>query len=191
MDWKTYYDRFGDWEESTQLRHLSSLTDFGPSSEVCELANDFFEEKSATRLIKKALAAGVRFTAEEVLELDGVVDKSLMLPLIQSVPSLKAEDLDALSFWLTQEDLKALAKKHHVRLDEYGYVMTAEDEALEREFQREEEEARREEELLEKEVEQMRAEQAAREKEEFILARWLIAISRKRRRERRKKRRNG
>ena len=88
-------------------------------------------------------------------------------------------------------DLKALAKKHHVRLDEYGYVMTAEDEALEREFQREEEEARREEELLEKEVEQMRAEQAAREKEEFILARWLIAISRKRRRARRKKRRNG
>ena len=184
MDWKTYYDRFGDWEESTQLRHLSSLTDFGPSSEVCELANDFFEEKSATRLIKKALAAGVRFTAEEVLELDGVVDKSLMLPLIQSVPSLKAEDLDAFSFWLTQEDLKALAKKHHVRLDEYGYVMTAEDEALEREFQREEE-------LLEKEMKQMRAEQAAREKEEFILARWLIAISRKRRRERRKKRRNG
>ena len=184
MDWKTYYDRFGDWEESTQLRHLSSLTDFGPSSEVCELANDFFEEKSATRLIKKALAAGVRFTAEEVLELDGVVDKSLMLPLIKSVPSLKAEDLDELSFWLTQEDLKALAKKHHVRLDEYGYVMTAEDEALEREFQREEEEARREEKLLEQE-------QAAREKEEFILARWLIAISRKRRRERRKKRRNG
>ena len=85
---------------------------------------------------------------------------------------------------LTQEDLKALAQKHHVRLDEYGYVMTAEDEALEREFQREEEEARREEELLEQE-------QAAREKEEFILARWLIAISRKRRRERRKKRRNG
>ena len=184
MDWKTYYDRFGDWEESTQLRHLSSLTDFGPSSEVCELANDFFEEKSATRLIKKALAAGVRFTAEELLELDGVVDKSLMLPLIQSVPSLKAEDLDEFSFWLTQEDLKALAKKHHVRLDEYGYVMTAEDEALEREFQREEE-------LLEKEMKQMRAEQAAREKEEFILARWLIAISRKRRRERRKKRRNG
>ena len=184
MDWKTYYDRFGDWEESTQLRHLSSLTDCGPSSEVCELANDLLEEKNATRLIKKALAAGVRFTAEEVLELDGVVDKSLMLPLIKSVPSLKAEDLDELSFWLTQEDLKALAKKHHVRLDEYGYVMTAEDEALEREF-------RREEELLEKEVEQMRAEQAAREKEEFILARWLIAISRKCRRERRKKRRNG
>lgn len=183
MNWKTYYDRFYDWEESTQLRHLSSLTDFGPSAEVCELANAFFEEKNANRLIKKALAAGVRFTTEDVLELDGVVEKSLMLPLIKSVPSLTAEDLDELSFWLTKEDLEALAKKHQVRLDEYGYVMTAEDEALELEI-------RCEDELLEKELEQMRAEQAAREKEEFILARWFIAISRRRRRERRKKRRN-
>ena len=74
MDWKSYYDRFYDWEESTQLRQLSALTDFGPSSEVCELACTFSEEKSANRLIKKALAAGVCFTAEEVQELEVVVD---------------------------------------------------------------------------------------------------------------------
>lgn len=136
------------------------------------------------------MAAGVRFTAEEVLELDGVVDKSLMLPLIKSVPSLKAEDLDEFSFWLTKEELEALAEKNCIHLDEYGFVITAEDEALEKEIQREEEEARREEELWKKEMEQLRTEQATREEEEFLLARFIIAIVRKRRRERRKKRRN-
>ena len=48
MEWQNYYDRFYDWEESTQLRHLSTLIDFG---QVCELAKAFFEEKSANRLI--------------------------------------------------------------------------------------------------------------------------------------------
>lgn len=190
MDWKSYYDRFYDWEESTQLRQLSALTDFGSSSEVCELACAFSEEKSATRLIKKALVAGVRFTSEEVLELDGVVDKSLMLPLIKSIPSLTAEELDEFAFWLTKEDVQVLAQKHNIRMDEYGYVITAEDEALELELLREEEEARREEELLEKELEELRAEQAAREAEELLYARLLLAMIRKRRRERRKRRRN-
>lgn len=183
MDWKTYYDRFYDWEESTQLRHLSSLTDFGPSAEVCELANAFFEEKSANRLIRKALTAGVRFTAEEVLDLDGVVDKSLMPPLIKTVHPLTAENLDDFSFWLTKEEVQALAKKNRIRLDEYGYVMTPEDEALELEIQREEEEARREDELME----QMEAERIAREKVEHTAAIWLIMHAHRRRREHRKK----
>ena len=190
MDWKSYYDRFYDWEESTQLRQLSALTDFGASSEVCELACAFSEEKSANRLIKKALADGVCFTAEEVQELEIVVDKSLMLPLIKSIPSLAADELEEFAFWLTKEEMQVLAKKHHIRVDDYGYIITAEDEALELEMRREEEEARREEELQEKELEEMRAEQAARAEEEFLVARLLIAMSSKKRRERRKKRRN-
>lgn len=188
MDWKSYYDSFYDWEESTKLRRLSALTDFGPSSEVCELTCAFSDEKGANRLIKKALAAGVQFTSEEVQELDGVVDKSLMLPLIRSIHSLTAEELDEFIFWLPKEEMQALAKKHHIRVDEYGYIITAEDEALELELLREEEEARQEAELLEKELEEIRAEQAAREAEELMIARLLILISRKHRRERRKRR---
>lgn len=190
MDWKTYYDRFYDWEESTQLRHLSTLTNFGPSSEVCELANAFFEEKSANRLIRKALDFGVRFNSEEVMELSNVVDKSIMLPLIKSIPTLTAEDLDEFSFWLSKEDFQALAKKNHIRLDEYGYVMTPEDEAMELEIQREEKEALREEKEWEKELEQIQEEQAAREQEGFMIARLILSISRNHRRERRKRKQN-
>lgn len=117
MNWETYYDRFYDWEESTRLRHLSALTDFGPSSEVCELAVDFPERKHADCLIRKALAAKVSFTFEEVSELNGIVDGSLMFPLMRSVRSISPEELDELSHLLTEEELRMLAEKHGVRLD--------------------------------------------------------------------------
>ena len=69
MTWYEYYSEFYGWSEVTQISRLSSVEDFGDSSEVCEIAQQFFNEKYATRLLKKALAAGVRFTAEEVIEL--------------------------------------------------------------------------------------------------------------------------
>ena len=186
MNWSDYYDRFYDWEESTQIRHLSSLTNFGPSSEVCELASAFFEEKSANRLIKKALAAGVRFTAEEVLELDGTVDTTLMPLLIKNIGHpLTAEQLDEFVFCLNNEEIKALAKQNHIRLDEDGNVMTADMIEAEQEFLEAEIEA----ELAEKELEQLREEEEARAAEELLIAKAIYAICSKRRRERRKKRR--
>ena len=188
MNWNTYYDRFYEWEESTQLRHLSALTDFGPSSEICELAYAFMEETSANRLIKKALAAGVRFSAEEVLELDGVVSMSLMPQLIKNTSHpLTAEELDDFVFWLKPEEVRALAKKHNIRLDEDGNVMAAdmleaEQEALE---------AEKEMELDRIEIERFQAEEAARAEEELLIAKALLVIISRRQRERRKKRREG
>ena len=188
MNWSDYYDRFYDWEESTQLRHLSSLTNFGPSSEVCELANAFFEGKSANRLIKKALAAGVRFTAEEVLELDGTVDITLMPLLIKNISHpLAAEQLDEFAFWLSNKEIQALAQQNHIRLDEDGNVMTADMIEAEQEFL----EAEKEVELARKELEQLQEEEEARAAEEFLIAKAIYAICSKRRRERRKKRREG
>ena len=190
MDWNTYYTRFYDWEERTRLRHLSTLTDFGTSSQICELANEFYESNSADRLIRKALNAGIRFTSEDVLELDGVVSKNLMPPLIQSIPILTAEELDDLSFWLTAEELQTVAAKHRIPLHKDGYVITAEMEALEQEILREEEEIRLEEELLEQELAQERAAQSAQR--EFLLTflLWQSLHSRRRRREHRKKKHN-
>lgn len=186
MKWGEYYDRFYDWEESTQLRHLASLTDFGPSSEVCELACDFYEEKSANRLIKKALAAGVRFTAEEVMELDGVVDKSLMAQLIKNTShALTAEQLDDFVFWLSSSEIRELAKRDHIRLDEDGNVMTADMIEAVLEFLEAEKEAEQE----RKEMERIQEIEAAKAEEEFLIAKAIWAICSKRRRERRKKRR--
>ena len=176
MDWNIYYDRFYEWEESTQLRHLSSLTSFGPSSEVYELAYAFMEEKSANRLIRKALSAGVRFSADEVMELDGVVDISLMPQLIKNISHpLTAEQLDAFTFWLSAKDVRTLANKHHIRLDEDGNVMT--DDMVE---------AEREMELELQEFERTKKKDASKAKENLLLAKLILAIHRKNRRKRRK-----
>ena len=187
MDWKTYYERFDDWEESTQLRHLATLTDFGPSSEICELAYSFMEESSANRLIKKALAAGVRFSAEEIEELDGVVSMSLMPQLIKNTSHpLTAEQLDDFVFWLSPAEVRSLAKKYNIRLDEDGNVMTAD--MIEAEL--EDLEAEKEMEQDRVEIEQfLEEEAAAREEETLIYAKAMLAIISRRQRERRKKRR--
>ena len=38
---------------------MSSLTSYGASSEVAEVAQEYMDEKAASRLIKKAVAYGV------------------------------------------------------------------------------------------------------------------------------------
>ena len=85
MTWAEYYDKFYDWSESTQISRLSSVKDFGPASEVCEIAEAFCDEKIASRLIRKALAAGVKFSSEDVSNLEGVITDELFMELTQSL----------------------------------------------------------------------------------------------------------
>lgn len=85
MTWAEYYDKFYDWSESTQISRLSSVKDFGSASEVCEIAEAFCDEKIASRLIRKALAAGVKFSSEDVTNLEGAVTDDLFMELTQSL----------------------------------------------------------------------------------------------------------
>ena len=78
MTWETYYERFYDWAESTQLKHISSLTDFGSSDEICEIAENLPNEKAASKLIRKAMASGIEFSEDDVEQLDGVVEAALL-----------------------------------------------------------------------------------------------------------------
>ena len=65
MDWDSYYEKFYDWATSTQIKKMSSLTSFGASAEVSEVAQEYMDEKAASRLIKKAVAYGVQFTPDD------------------------------------------------------------------------------------------------------------------------------
>ena len=82
MTWDEYYNGFYEWAESTQISRISSLTDFGTSDEVCEIAQNLYDEKIATRLIKKALDFGVKFSVEEILELLNWVSKEIYPQLV-------------------------------------------------------------------------------------------------------------
>ena len=125
MTWEVYYGRFYNWADSTQITNISKLTSFGPSFEVCEIALALVDEIAATRLIKKALAAGVRFTSEEVIELDCCVDEELipMLATTASTP-FSADDYNEISYLLSKKDQKTVAKNSNLDLDKYNYAVS-------------------------------------------------------------------
>lgn len=84
MKWEDYYDRFWDWAESTKISRISSLTDFTSSAEVVEIANEFFDEKIGSRLVKRALDQGIRFSPSEIIELGSCVTDDVFYEAIRS-----------------------------------------------------------------------------------------------------------
>ena len=63
MLWEEYYDKLGDWATSTAVSRISKLESFGPPNEIIDAINTigFEDEKGATRLLKKAITAGMEF----------------------------------------------------------------------------------------------------------------------------------
>ena len=80
MTWDDYYGGFYDWSPSTQKNYIYRLSDYGSAGEVWEVAQElaFQDEAFATKFLEKALAAGVRFTPEQVLEMVGTVEESVL-----------------------------------------------------------------------------------------------------------------
>ena len=103
MDWDSYYEKFYEWATSTQIKKMSSLTSFGASAEVSEVAQEYMDEKAASRLIKKAVAYGVQFTPDEIYDLSGCCDISAMNELLKSAKcTFKQEQLEDL--WGAADD---------------------------------------------------------------------------------------
>ncbi len=82
MNWETYYEKFYDWAESTQIRKLSELSDFGPPEEIVEVIEGLMNEKAASRLARKAAEAGVQFSTEQLEELTSCCDTLTMNQLL-------------------------------------------------------------------------------------------------------------
>lgn len=119
MDWNTYYEKFYDWANSTQINRLSQLTSFGPADEVTEVAQELLNEKAASRLIRKALTAGVAFSAENIMDLMDCCDKATMNQLLATAKcNFTQEQLE--DFWGSVDDevLERTARKNCVTLFE-------------------------------------------------------------------------
>lgn len=116
MKWDQYYERFYDWSESTQINRISSLTDFGASEEVAEVIQSFMDGKAASRLIKKALEYGVKFSAQEVMDMIDLLD-DIPKELISSCKThFSQEQMDILVDYDIDEDvLRAASKKSNVK----------------------------------------------------------------------------
>lgn len=90
MTWAEYYERYDGWQESTQYSRLASIKDFGPdgspSEEICDCIQ-YVDTRTATSILRRALAAGVRFRAAEVAEIADsgqIEDEEALEKLIQT-----------------------------------------------------------------------------------------------------------
>ena len=94
VTWQQYYDKFYDWEDSTRISRISSITDFSgaKTEEIIEVALSFVDGDPATRLLKRALAGGVRFSAEDVLALLEWVREDFRADLAERATTAFAEE---------------------------------------------------------------------------------------------------
>lgn len=117
MEWSEYYGKFDEWATSTQISRLSALTSYGPSDEVAEVAQGLMDETAASRLIRRALAAGVQFTAEEICELVDCCNAAVLNALLEnSLCTFTREQLEDL--WGAVDDavLEQTARRCRVKL---------------------------------------------------------------------------
>ena len=97
------------------------LESFGPPDEIIDAINTigFDDEKGATRLLKKAVNAGVKFTGDQLSELYLICDEEVINHAIQSSsPHFKSEDLDALYGFSDEEVLIDIANKQKIQIPE-------------------------------------------------------------------------
>lgn len=91
MTWDEYYEKYDDWPESTQYGCLSFITNFGPkgspSAEIAECI-EFVDQRTASSLLHRALAAGVRFRASEITDIvdsGQIENQEILVQLIHAV----------------------------------------------------------------------------------------------------------
>ena len=121
MLWEEYYDKLGDWATGTAVSRMSQLTTFGPPDEIIDAINTigFDDEKGATRLLKKATAAGVKFSGDQLSELFLICGEDALNRAIQfSSDQFRTEDLDSLYGFSDEDVLTDIADKQHIPLPE-------------------------------------------------------------------------
>ncbi len=134
MDWDTYYERYSDWTERTQINNISSLKNFGASDEIVEVVQSLYNEKAATRLIQKALCEDVEFTAREIVELVDCLDTVPEDLILSCKNRFTREQLDELLDAGVDEQLLWIAAKRS------GVAFSPDPDEEEDEYEEEEEE---------------------------------------------------
>ncbi len=114
MSWDEYYAGFYDWSFSTQRSYSYRLTDFGDEEEVLEVVEEFSLNDSAftNKFVEKALAAGVRFLPEHVLELAILIDKPVLSKAAESANgTFDREQLEEIYMLIEDDSFDRIARK--------------------------------------------------------------------------------
>lgn len=115
MRWSDYYEKINDWSVSTAVSKISSLEDMGAPDEIADALNiiAFEDEKGATRLLNRALQHGVKFSGENLADIDGLcAEESFKKALYQSADAFAAQDLEDLYGCVDDNLIIDLAKRY-------------------------------------------------------------------------------
>ena len=121
MQWEEYYEKVFEWAASTSVSRMSKLESFGPPEQIVEVIEEigFDDEKGATRLLKKAVAAGIRFTAEQLMDLYTPCEETAVNDAVRfCADRFTTEDLDTLYCFCDEEVLLEIARTHGIKLPE-------------------------------------------------------------------------
>ena len=117
MTWEDYYDGFYDWAPSTQKSYTYRLSDCGPADEVWEIAQDrsFNDNAFAAKFLEKAFAAGVHFTPDQVLEMVGTVEESVLSRMAEQtdVP-FNREQLEEIYLMISDNSFQKISRRAHI-----------------------------------------------------------------------------
>lgn len=122
MLWEDYYDKLDDWATSTAVSRMSQLESFGPPDEIADAIDTigFDDKKGATRLLKKAIAAGVKFTGSQLSDFFITCDEAVVNRAVQaSSDGFTEDDLDVLYGYCEEKVLYDIAKKQKIPIPEY------------------------------------------------------------------------
>lgn len=66
MTWDDFYSEYYDWSEEDTLRRIKKLKDFGSAEDVCDAICGMVDYGCQEALYEKAVAAGIKFTREQI-----------------------------------------------------------------------------------------------------------------------------
>lgn len=121
ISWSRFYDAFYDWKPKYAKARLQSVTDFGSDDEVLEVVQELFrdDEYEASRLVMRALDAGVRFKDENIVELTSHCNEDTIKQVVfLSRLLLTEESLEELYGNVSDDIIIGVAKEQNLRLPE-------------------------------------------------------------------------
>ena len=121
ISWSKFYEAFYDWKPEYAKARLQSVTDFGSDGEVLEVVQELFwdDEYEASRLIMRALDAGVRFKDENIVELTSHCNEDTIKQMVfLSRLLLTEESLEELYGNVSDDIIIEVAKEQNLRLPE-------------------------------------------------------------------------
>ncbi len=84
MKWDHLYQYYDGWSSGTLVKRLGSLEDYGPAEQIAEVADAVCDEKAASRLVQRAIDAGVVFSPANIMKLDGIIDEKTLTAAVKA-----------------------------------------------------------------------------------------------------------